>query len=202
MEELYRTPHTCFIEQRAMTKDGWKWLAWADTAILDNEGKVSAIVGVGREISDRKAAEQALLDSELRYRELVQDASCIIVRWNQDGDITFFNKFATGFFGFSEDEVYGKSIVGTIVPETESTGRDMRPVLDDIISNPQNHVYNVNENICKDGKRVWIAWTNKAMHDTDGTLIGAISIGIDITERKLAEDTLLSLVERRFYYCC
>jgi len=37
MEKLYRPPHTCHVEQRVLTKDGWRWLAWADKAVLDEE---------------------------------------------------------------------------------------------------------------------------------------------------------------------
>lgn len=61
MEKLYRTPYTCYIEQRAMTKDGWRWLAWADKSVLDDQGNVTAIIGVGRDITERKHAEHELL---------------------------------------------------------------------------------------------------------------------------------------------
>lgn len=61
MEKLYRTPYTCYIEQRAMTKDGWRWLAWADKSVLDDQGNVIAIIGVGRDITERKHAEHELL---------------------------------------------------------------------------------------------------------------------------------------------
>ncbi|MEA2088064.1 MAG: PAS domain S-box protein [Candidatus Caldatribacteriota bacterium] len=58
MENLYKPPYTCYIEQRAKTKDGWRWLAWADKAVLDKDGKVVAIVGVGRDITKRKQNEK------------------------------------------------------------------------------------------------------------------------------------------------
>lgn len=58
MENLYRPPYTCYVEQRAMTKDGWKWLGWADKSVLDEKGNVVAIVGVGRDITPRKEAEE------------------------------------------------------------------------------------------------------------------------------------------------
>jgi len=53
MENLYKPPYTCYIEQRAKTKNGWRWLAWADKSVLDKDGKVVAIVGVGRDITER-----------------------------------------------------------------------------------------------------------------------------------------------------
>jgi PAS domain S-box-containing protein len=64
MMNLYRPPHTCYIEQRAMTRDGWRWLAWSDTAILDEKGEVCEIIGVGRDITQRKELEAQLFQSQ------------------------------------------------------------------------------------------------------------------------------------------
>mgnify|MGYP000471627043 CR=1 FL=1 len=58
MENLYKPPYTCYVEQRAKTKNGWRWLAWADKSVLDKDGKVVAIVGVGRDITERKQNEK------------------------------------------------------------------------------------------------------------------------------------------------
>jgi PAS domain S-box-containing protein len=57
MEALFSPPYTAYIEQRAMTKEGWRWLAWADTAVIDKAGRVKEIIGVGRDITVRKQAE-------------------------------------------------------------------------------------------------------------------------------------------------
>ncbi|MDH3870125.1 MAG: PAS domain S-box protein, partial [Desulfuromonadales bacterium] len=51
METLYHPPHTAYMEQRAMTKEGWRWLAWSDRAILDENGQVESILGVGWDIA-------------------------------------------------------------------------------------------------------------------------------------------------------
>ncbi len=59
-EELYKPPYTCYYEQRTKTVSGWRWLAWKDKAILDNEGKVSEIVGIGRDITEQKKIEEEL----------------------------------------------------------------------------------------------------------------------------------------------
>ncbi len=60
MQDLYRSPYACHVEQRAMTRDGWRWLDWVDTAVLDEAGQVSSIVAVGRDIGERKLAEAEL----------------------------------------------------------------------------------------------------------------------------------------------
>jgi PAS domain S-box-containing protein len=58
MENLCKPPYTCYVEQRAKTRDGWRWLAWADKSVLGKDGKVVEIVGVGRDITERKQNEK------------------------------------------------------------------------------------------------------------------------------------------------
>ncbi|MET0047030.1 MAG: sensor domain-containing diguanylate cyclase [Sedimenticola sp.] len=57
MEALFSPPYKAYMEQRAMTKDGWRWFGWMDTAVLDDSQNVIAIIGVGRDITDKKQAE-------------------------------------------------------------------------------------------------------------------------------------------------
>jgi len=64
MEKLFKPPFSVYIEQRAMTKDGWKWLGWMDTAILDDNGNVKEIIGVGRDITDNKQAEKEKIEAQ------------------------------------------------------------------------------------------------------------------------------------------
>ena len=139
------------------------------------------------EIEHRERYEEALRKSEEKYRELVQNANSIILRWDTQGKITFFNEYAQSFFGFREDEIIGRHVVGTIVPEDESTGRDLATLMGDICRYPQKYEYNVNENMRKDGSKVWIAWTNKVITDERGNIIGALSIGADVTEHRKSE---------------
>jgi PAS domain S-box-containing protein len=58
MEALFSPPHTSSLEQRAMAKDGWRWFSWTYTAVLDSDDNIKEIIGVGRDISDRKKAEK------------------------------------------------------------------------------------------------------------------------------------------------
>jgi len=70
MEKLHQPPHSIYLEQRLMTKNGWRWLSWADQGILDDNGNVIAFVGVGRDITKRKLAENRIIES-LREKELL-----------------------------------------------------------------------------------------------------------------------------------
>ncbi len=64
MEALWRPPHVAYMEQRALTTQGWRWLAWADTAIVDADGRVGEIVGVGRDVTEQREMEERLRQSE------------------------------------------------------------------------------------------------------------------------------------------
>jgi len=73
MENLFRPPHSCYLEQRAMTRDGWRWFAWADTAVLNDQGEVIEIIGVGRDITDRKNAELELDKYHDHLEEMIEE---------------------------------------------------------------------------------------------------------------------------------
>lgn len=135
-------------------------------------------------------AAAALRESEEKYRELVEAANSIILRIRVSGRITYVNEFAQKFFGYSHEEIVGRSAVGTIVPEIESTGRDQTAFVADVVRSPEEYVKNENENLLRDGSRVWISWTNRVICSDDGYPLELLSIGHDITDRKRAEETL------------
>lgn len=72
-KSVLNPPHRAYMEQRAMTLQGWRWLAWQDTAILDSSGLVAQVVGVGRDITEKKKAEEAIRNSEQKYRLLFEN---------------------------------------------------------------------------------------------------------------------------------
>ncbi len=150
-----------------------------------------ALQKLQREVNERQRAEKSLIESEEKYRDLVESANSIILRWDIEGNITYMNPYGLDFFGYSMEELLGKNVVGTIVPETESTTtRDLTWLMKDIQRDPDKYKNNENENTRKDGKRVWISWTNRAVMDKDGNPAEILSIGNDITEKKNLETRL------------
>ena len=150
-----------------------------------------ALQKLQREVNERQRAEESLIESEEKYRDLVESANSIILRWDIEGNITYMNPYGLDFFGYSMEELLGKNVVGTIVPETESTTtRDLTWLMKDIQRDPDKYKNNENENTRKDGKRVWISWTNRAIMDKDGNPAEILSIGNDITEKKNLEARL------------
>jgi PAS domain S-box-containing protein len=151
---------------------------------------------IGEEMRSRMELLQALQESEAKYRELVQNANSIILRWDCKGRVTFFNEYAQDFFGYSEDEILGRNVVGTIVPETDTSGRDLSMMIEDIGKHPERYIKNENENMRHNGERVWIAWTNKAILDDQGRTLEILSIGNDLTEHNRMYEALRQSEEK------
>jgi PAS domain S-box-containing protein len=136
---------------------------------------------------------RTLRANERKYRELVMLANSIILRWSRDGRITFLNEFGQKYFGYTEKEVLGRHVLGTIVPQNDSSGSELRSLMGEICINPQKFERNINENMRRNGERVWIDWTNKVVLDEQGQIKEILSIGSDITDRKQADEQIRRL---------
>ncbi|MBD1865377.1 MULTISPECIES: PAS domain S-box protein [Trichocoleus] len=179
------------IEEICLRADGTvKILDLIKVPLFDPDGERKGLVVLGRDISELKRAEAALRASELQYRDLVQTANCIILRWDTNGDILFMNDYGQRLLGFESHEIIGRNVVGTIVPETETSGRDLQALMVDICLHPENYLLNENENLCKNGDRVWIVWANKPILDDQGNLVEILSVGTNATQRKQVEAAL------------
>jgi PAS domain S-box-containing protein len=132
----------------------------------------------------------ALRFNEAQSRVLADEAHSIILRLNLKGQVTFFNKFAQTLFGYSEDEICGYSVIGTIVPETDTAGRNLALMIADLISHPERYSINENENMKRNGDRILVSWTNKAILDDYGQVIEIICIGNEKTAVKREEGTI------------
>lgn len=149
-----------------------------------------------KEVTWLRHTTAGLQADERRYRELVESVNGIILEWDTNGRILYINPFGQKFFGFEGEALTGRSVMGTIVPDTESTGRNLKGLMDDIMVHPERYENNENENVTRDGRRVWLVWSNKAIVDQNGRMVGIRSIGNDITGRKIAEAELQASEER------
>src|SRR5690349_16680691 len=114
-----------------------------------------------REIAKLRAAEAS-------YRTIVDRTNSIVLRWDPEGRVLFMNDHGLRLFGSTLDEVLRRSVLGLIVPDTETSGRDLVAMIRDLLSHPERYVSNENENMRRDGERVWITWRNTPITDADG----------------------------------
>jgi len=149
-----------------------------------------------QDISPRKYTEQKLVESERAMRELMDSAGSIILRWRHDGTIIYLNEYGEKLFGYERDEIIGKNLVGTIVPLVDMAGNDLSDMIKCITHQPHLFRENENENITKDGRRIWVRWSNNLVSNIHDGGIEVISVGIDITESHDAHKKLLESQKR------
>jgi diguanylate cyclase (GGDEF)-like protein/PAS domain S-box-containing protein len=137
-----------------------------------------------------------LPSAELTYRQIVDRTNAIVLRWDPDGRIIFMNDFGQRLFGYTQEELAGRSVLELIVPDRESSGRDLVAMIQDLLRHPERYESNENENVARDGRRLWITWRNTPIVDANGELVEILSTGIDTSDRKRAEDALRANEER------
>jgi len=163
---------------------------------LKNSNMVEAYAQMVGLAMDRQEARQRQAENEQRYRELVQESGSILLRLDTEGNILFCNEFAEAFFGYEPAELIGRNVVGTIVPQTESSGRDLGEMMEELTRNPELFRSNENENMKANGERVWIRWSNRPVFDDTGKLASILCVGQNISEKKQLEDELRKSEER------
>ncbi|WP_242063659.1 PAS domain S-box protein, partial [Nostoc sp. FACHB-892] len=144
-----------------------------------------------QEIAERQQTEAALRQSEANYRNLLQTANSVIIRYDSQGRIRYINDYGVKLLGYEEHQILGRTLFETIIPEAELSGRDMRPIVHDLLRNPQSYPQGEGENLCRDGRRVWMTWSNQAIFNDQGEVVEILSVGNDTTQRKQAEEALL-----------
>lgn len=143
-----------------------------------------------QESKERQKSQEALKHSEKKYRELVENANSIILRVNDEGIITFFNEFAEKFFGISQAEIIGKNIFGSVIAIKDRSQKEIEDSVRTFLKPTEYLAFNETECVRRNGEPVWVAWTNKAVHDPQGAVSEFLVVGMDITERKQVENAL------------
>ncbi|WP_414588224.1 PAS domain S-box protein [Scytonema sp. PCC 10023] len=187
IELLKRDGELQNFEVQLQKRDGTLFWGLCSTRLNAADGCMEGVIA---DISDRKQAEAALRQSEADYRNLVKTANSIIDRFDTQGRIRYMNDYGLKFFGYEEHQILGRTLLETIIPETERSGRDLKPFVQELLRNPETYLQTENENLCRDGRRVWVAWSNQAILNEQGDLVEILSVGHDITQRKDAEEAL------------
>nr|WP_228053809.1 PAS domain S-box protein [Nodosilinea sp. LEGE 07298] len=178
------------------------------TPVFDQQGNITYAIATFQDITERKQAEKLLADynrtleqqvaeqtaalrqSEANYRNLLQTANSVIIRYDTQGRIHYINDYGVKLLGYEEHEILGRTLFETIIPEAELSGRDVRSMVYDLLRNPQSYPQGEGENLCRDGRRVWMAWSNQAIFNDQGEVVEILSVGNDTTQRKQAEEAL------------
>ena len=183
------------IEKRYCRKDGsYMWGNLHLSAIRKNTGPVKYMLAIVEDISERKAADQALERSEKKFRDLQELAPDGMVIVNDSHEIIMVNQEVEKLFGYTRDEMIGRPVEMLIPERFVDAHREFGKLF---ISDKKKRAMGTGLNIYalrKDGSEFPVEVSLGPIHTSDGLII--ISTIRDITERKTIEKELKVLNER------
>ena len=160
---------------------------WFNTPLVNDDGIVTGVASLVQDISERKKAEEDLRAEKDFASRLIETAQAIILVLDTQGRIVRINRFLEELSGYQLSEVKGKDWFTTFLPKRNQ--HLIRSIFLKAIDDIQTRG-NVNTIIAKDGREIYTEWYDKTLKDANGKTIGLISIGLDITERMIAEQKI------------
>jgi len=188
---LLTPPHRVLVECRNVTPAGLRWVSWEGGAILDAQGRPIELQSVGRDVTERHMAEEALRESEARYRGLVESQQELVVRLDAVGRFTFVNDAYARTFGCTREDLLGRSFLELVHP-------DDHPRVATVMAGmaaPPHRAYIELRNLTARGVR-WVEWEGGVVVDGAGRMTEAQAVGRDVTARREAEANLRESEER------
>jgi len=179
-------------EAIALRKDGTTFPCEIQARMTVHQGRTIRMTAL-RDISQQTRIKEDLRTSEERFRNVYDTAPLAFVLWDKKGRITDWNKKAEAIFGWSKAEVMGQNFFDFMIPEKD------RPLVSGIVASLMEGALSnqaVNDNLTKDGRVITCEWNNSLLHDDDGIIIGALSLGLDITARAHSEEALRESEEK------
>jgi PAS domain S-box-containing protein len=171
--------------------DSGKWYSIIAQPVKDAAGNTIQVLEGITDSTSRKRAEEALAKSEKKWRHILATAPQIGISLDPRGGITFANDHFLKLTGWQRDEVIGRDWFTTFVPE--STRDEVRGIFETVMTEKHIHGFSNYENeiLHRNGSLLTVAWSNVLTRDPNGSLVDVTCMGIDVTERRRAEEALL-----------
>ena len=152
----------------------------------DADGKVVGLLGICRDVTDRKLAEEEMRQSQQKLRIHFEHTPLAVVEWDLKFRVTDWNPSAERMFGYSRQEAIGQH-ASFIVPtqfrqQVEQVGQELL--------NQKGGTRSTNDNLTRDGRIISCEWYNTPLVDESGRVLGVASLVQDVTERVALEERL------------
>ena len=155
-------------------------------------GENNIIFGTGRDLTQQKRMENALKESEEKYRLLVENQTDMVVKFDPEGKVLFASPSYCEVLGRTEESILGSNFLPLVHQEDQKkTHRALKK-----LRHPPYVVFLEHRLLTMNGWR-WISWADKAIMSDTGELEAFVGVGRDITERKLAEDRIMRSLKEK-----
>ena len=173
------------FENYWVTKDAKRRLiSWSNSVLLDDDNSVEFIIGTGIDITERRQAEEALRESEKKYRTIIEDSHDMIWTFDTQGNFTFVNQQITSLLGYKIDDVQGKQFGQYIYPA--DLGIAQEAFSSTMAGNPQRNTMRVFK---ADGSLFTMLFTLAPVFK-ETRVVGGVGFGVDIGTHRLMEEAL------------
>jgi two-component system cell cycle sensor histidine kinase/response regulator CckA len=188
-DRLYRTGEPInLLEIERIRKDGTKSFAEISTSLIrDSEGKPIGFRGISRDITERKRAEQALRESEEKYRNVLETMQETYYEIDLAGHLTFGNEALYKHLGYTKEQLIGKDFRQY---QDEANAKKMYQIYKEIYRTGKSVTAIESEYAGKDGTKRTYEVSAALIRDAQGKPIGFRGVSRDITERKRMEEAL------------
>ena len=198
---LSATKPTAMDEHRVVPADGVVyWQEWMDQGIFDEEGILVEIQSVGRDISERRRAEEKLRQSEERYLLLTEAISDVIWTMDLDQQITYVSPSIRRLLGYEPGEVPGLDLSQLLAPGSFPLARDT--LLEELrfeqeieTGNSRTRTLDL-ELVHKNGAPLWCEVKMTLLRDDQGRPKAVLGVARDISSWKDAQEALVESEER------
>ena len=195
LKKVFETGKPVYAENKATLLDRDMWLSTWLAPLLNEAGDVYSVLGISRDITEHKQAEEALIKSQNKYMDLYENANDMIFTLDLLGNFTSINRTAYASFGYRVEEFLGKSLQDVLTPESfeyamTTLQRAVAEKSDLMGIQPWEF-----EGLKKDGTKVLLEVRARLILE-DGNVMGVQAIARDITERKQSEEEKAFLQEQ------
>jgi len=179
-----------FIEYRIVRADGEvRFVQTKAEMFYDESGKLTRMIGTVQDITERKQAEEKIKEERNQAQKYLDVAGAIFVAIDTEGKVTLINKKGCEVLGYDESDITGKNWFDSFLPKRLIP--EVKPVSEKLLAGElETAEYYENPILTKQGKERLISWHNTILENETGEIVGHLSSGEDITERKRAEDLL------------
>jgi len=167
-----------------------RWIEHVCQPVHDDQGRFLGVRGSNRDISKRKRAEEALRHERDRAQSYLDTVETVIVTLDSEGRITTINRKGCQLLDHTEDELIGQFWFATCLPQPYGTEKVYPYFLKLMSGELEAAEYFENPIVTRNGELRQIAWHNALLRDEHGRIIGTLSSGEDVTERRKAEQEL------------
>ncbi|HVI80775.1 MAG TPA: PAS domain S-box protein, partial [Candidatus Acidoferrum sp.] len=152
----------------------------------DSEGKIAGVLGISRDITDRKRAEEEIRNSQRKLRIHFDNTPLAVVEWDLHFRVTDWNPSAERIFGYSRAEAIGQHASFIVPPQY----RDHVDNIWQALISQRGGERSTNDNVTKSGRTISCEWYNTPLIDDSGKVLGVASLVQDMTERVTLEERL------------